>query len=233
MSKKILIVVANPSVNTNLGWPVGFWASELTHPFEAFKHQGYEITIASPDGGKVEWDGESDPRPEGSYSAWDELSKTYLNDAEFLELLENTPSVSDLNVEDYDALLIAGGQSPMFTFDKAKNLHSFFSRFYESGKTTAALCHGTAILRYVKNGELIKGKTVTGFSNPEEDAADQAVGQTVMPWRIEDELTRLGANFKKADVWESFAVRDGHLITGQQQMSGTKTAELIIETLEA
>ena len=45
---RVLMVVANPSVATTVGWPVGFWAAELTHPFYEFTEVGYDVTIASP-----------------------------------------------------------------------------------------------------------------------------------------------------------------------------------------
>jgi len=132
----------------------------------------------------------------------------------------------------------------MFTFEKARGLQQKFVEFYEAGKIACALCHGTAILRYAKlsNGKyLAQGKTVTGFANVEEDFADNAVWQAellsrdkhVMPWRIEDELKKLGANYVQAGLWRAFAIRDGNLITGQQQFSGGKTAELLAETLGA
>jgi putative intracellular protease/amidase len=80
---------------------------------------------------------------------------------------------------------------------------------------------------------------VTGFANVEEDFADNAVwsmgllprDKHVMPWRIEDELKRLGANYIQTGLWRSFAVRDGNLITGQQNFSGLETAEAIIRAL--
>ncbi len=53
----------------------------------------------------------------------------------------------------------------------------------------------------------------------------------VMPWRIEDELQKLGANFIQAGLWRGFAVRDGNLITGQQNFSGSETAKTIIAAL--
>lgn len=231
----IAIVVSNPAVSTTLGWPVGFWASELIHPYDAFRKQGYEVTIASPEGGEVKPDAMSDPRDESGYSAWDELSRSYLEDAEFQELLQNTIAVRDLNIDDFDALVVAGGQAPMFTFEDATDLHAFFASFYATGKPTAALCHGTAVLCYAKDNSgayLVKGKTVTGFTNDEEDQADQQVGQKIMPWRIEDELTKLGAHFVQGEPWEDFAVEDGNLITGQQQMSGGKTAALVLDQLK-
>ena len=74
----------------------------------------------------------------------------------------------------FDAIVVAGGQAPMFTFDKATVLHARFAAFYEAGKIAAALCHGVAILRYAKlsNGQpLVRGKTVTGFMEAKDMAA--------------------------------------------------------------
>lgn len=110
------------------------------------------------------------------------------------------------------------------------------------GKITCALCHGVAILRYVKlsSGEyLAKNKTVTGFANVEEDFADEAVwnmnilprDQHLMPWRIEDELKRIGANYIQSGLWKGFAIRDGNLITGQQNFSGAETAKMVMQAL--
>jgi len=132
----------------------------------------------------------------------------------------------------------------MFTFERATALQRRFVEFYEAGKLACALCHGTAILRYARlfSGQyLAQGKTVTGFANVEEDYADNAAWKMeilsrdkhVMPWRIEDELKRLGANYVQAGLWRGFAIRDGNLITGQQQFSGQETAELLAETLGA
>jgi putative intracellular protease/amidase len=156
--------------------------------------------------------------------------------------VQNTKPVSEIDVARFDAIVVAGGQAPMFSFEQATDLHKKFAEFYETGKIAAALCHGVAILRYAKlaNGELLaKGKTVTGFANVEEDFADNAVwsmgalpkDKHLMPWRIEDELRKLGANFVQAGLWRGFAIRDGNLITGQQNFSGTETANLVIETL--
>ncbi|HEY9705504.1 MAG TPA: type 1 glutamine amidotransferase domain-containing protein, partial [Allocoleopsis sp.] len=137
-------------------------------------------------------------------------------------------------VADYDAIVVAGGQSPMFSLLNEPQLQKLLGQFYEAEKVTAALCHGVASLLNVvlSTGEyLIKGKTITGFSNVEEDAVDSLTGQKVMPFRIEDEAKKKGANFIGAGLWKSFAVRDGRLITGQQQYSGRATALEIIKAL--
>jgi len=234
MSKSILMIVANPSISTTLGWPVGFWAAELIHPYDIFIKAGLSVTIASPNGGKVEFDGLSDPRDASGYSKDDTLSLEYINQPEFMALLENTPGIANLKSADFDAIVVCGGQSPMFTFQGNTALANLFMEFYNTNKPSAALCHGTCLLLETKLADgafLIKGKTITGFANSEEDYADSVVGQKIMPFRIEDEANKLGANFVTKEAFSPHALQDGNLITGQQQHSGAETAKLVLAAL--
>jgi putative intracellular protease/amidase len=235
MRKKILMVVSNPAESTTVGGPVGFWASELIHPYDAFSKAGHEVTIASPDGGRVELDAMSDPRDASGYSASDTLSKQYLERDDFAALLEDTPSLGDLDWEAYDAIVVAGGQAPMFTFDRATGVHRAIRSFHDAQKPTAALCHGVSALLHVRNDDgtpFLRGRTVTGFANSEEDQADAMIGRKVMPFRIEDEARKQGASFVTASAWTPFATADGHLITGQQQNSGGEVAARVLRALE-
>jgi putative intracellular protease/amidase len=240
--KRVAIVLSNPAISPTTGWPVGFWWSELTHPYFAFMEKGYEVEIFSPDGGKCEADAMSDPRDPSGYSSSDLISMGFIATPKLVGLIENTKPLSDMEVNAFDAIVVAGGQAPMVTFENAHALQRKFVEFYEAGKVAGVLCHGVAILRYAKlsNGEyLAKGKTVTGFANVEEDFADNAVwsmgllsrDKHVMSWRIEDELKKLGANYIHAGLWRGFAIRDGNLITGQQNFSGGETAEKVIAAL--
>ena len=232
--RKVLMVVANPSVSTTTGWPVGFWASELTHPWYEFREVGYEVTLASPEGGKVEVDALSDPRDSSGYSADDVISMGFLNTPTLATMLEETKKLSELELDEFDAIVVCGGQSPMFSFRDDEDLKQAISHFYESERPTAALCHGTAALMDVKLSDgsyLIEGKTMTGFADVEEEDADAAVGQKVMPWHIEDAAKERGANYVQGGLWRAFAVQDGPLITGQQQYSGREVAKLVIEAL--
>jgi len=242
LPKRAAIVISNPGVSTTTGWPVGFWWGELTHPYFAFIEAGWEVDVYSPNGGRCEADAMSDPEDESQWQAEDVISRGYKHDPAFIGLIEDTQPVDLLRVERYDAMVVAGGQGPMFTFEQAYRLQRKFVEFYESGKVTAALCHGTAILRYAKlssGDRLVTGKTVTGFANVEEDFADQATrdggaladGQHLMPWRIEDELRELGANYIQAGLWKGFAIRDGNLVTGQQNFSGSEVAKVILEAV--
>ena len=137
-AKHILIVVANPAVSTTLGWPVGFWASELIHPYDALVKAGYRVTIASSQGGKVELDGYSDPRDASGYSKDDTLSREYLDRPDFAKLLEATPAIGALKPADFDAIIVAGGQSPRFTFRNNGPLQKLFRAFLDAGKPSAA-----------------------------------------------------------------------------------------------
>ena len=240
--KRIAMVIANPAVSTTTQWPVGFWWSELTHPYLAFEEAGYEVEVFSPEGGRCLADAMSDPNDPSGYSKTDLISQGFIHTPELMALIGDTRGVDTIDIARFDAIVVAGGQAPMFNFEKAAALHAKFVEFHRAGKIAAALCHGTAILRYAKlpSGEcLAKGKTVTGFANVEEDFADNAVwsygllprDKHVMPWRIEDELRAIGANFVQAGLWRSFAVRDGNLVTGQQNFSGAETARLVIEAL--
>ena len=240
--KRVAIVIANAAVSTTTGWPVGFWWSELTHPWLAFHEAGYEVEVFSPNGGPCAADGMSDPRDASGYSASDLVTMGFVSTPRLAALVEDTRPVAAIDVDRFDAIVVAGGQAPMFTFEGATELSAKFVAFHQAGKVAAALCHGVALLRHARlpSGELLaKGKTVTGFANVEEDFADEAVwgmgalprGKHLMPWRIEDELRSAGANFVQGGMWRAFAVRDGNLITGQQNFSGAETARLVIETL--
>ena len=232
--KRVLIVVANPAVSPTLGWPLGFWAAELTHPYYELGERGVEVTIASPDGGKVEFDAYSDPRDESKWSAEDLISMGFANTPELMALLENTPKLADVDWDEYDALMVAGGQSAMYTYRENEDVKRALVHFYEAEKPVAAYCHGTAALVDTKLSDgsyLVEGKTVTGFSNVEEDFSNDAFGQTIMPWRVEDALRERGANYVQGGLFAAFVVRDGRLITGQQQYSSRKVAHAVIEAL--
>lgn len=241
--RRVAILLSNPAVSSTMG-PVGFWWSELTHPWLAFTDAGYAVEVFSYDGGRCEADAMSDPRHPSGYSASDLISMGFIHTPDLARLIEDTPPASAIGPDRFDALLVAGGQAPMVTMEGAAHVHALFAGFFVSGKVACCLCHGSSVLRYARLPDgtpLAKGRTVTGFANVEEDFADEAVwsanllprGQHLMPWRIEDELKKLGANYVQAGLWRGFAVRDGNLVTGQQNFSGTETARLVIEAVGA
>jgi putative intracellular protease/amidase len=234
---KILMVASSPSVSAQTGWPIGFWAAELTHPMRVFQEAGYEIELVSTEGGALQMDGYSNPTDASGYSAHDIVSLGYMQKPEFTQMLAQTRKLTEVNLADYVAIFLVGGQGPMYTFRGNAALEKLFVGFYEAGKPAAAVCHSTTLLLEAKtsNGKLlVEGKTWTGFADAEEEFADQAVGMKIQPYRIETEARKiLGTNFKVAAPFSSYAIADGHLVTGQQQNSGEAAAQLVVELLNA
>lgn len=232
---KILLVASSPAVSKQTGWPIGFWAAELTHPILVFQEAGYEVELVSTDGGNLQMDAYSNPTDASGYSASDIISLGYLQKPAFNALLNNTRKFTEVKHQDYAAIFLVGGQAPMYTFRGNTELQKLFATFYESGKPAAAVCHATTLLLEAKkqNGQLIvQDKTWTGFANAEEDFADKAVGQKIQPYRIEDESRKInGTTFKVAAPFSAYAIQDGNLVTGQQQNSGAAAAELVVELL--
>lgn len=233
--KRVLMVAANPSVSTQTGWPVGFWWAELTHPYWEFTERGYEVTIASPDGGVLVADGYSDPEDQSGYSAHDLVSMGFKHSPAHAALVADTPALASVDVAAFDAVFLVGGQSPMFTFRDNPEVHRVLREFFDAGKPTAVVCHATCALLNATDGSgqlIVSGRTWTGFANSEEAYADAFVGRKLQPFWIEDEARTIeGTNFVVNSMFKSFAVRDGNLITGQQQYSGTAAARLVIEAL--
>jgi putative intracellular protease/amidase len=120
--KRVAIVISNPAVATTTGWPCGFWWSELTHPYYILTEAGYEVAVFSPDGGKCEADAMSDPRDASGYSATDLISMGFIATPKLAALVEKTRKVSEIDLKDFNAIIVAGGQAPMFTYDKATHL---------------------------------------------------------------------------------------------------------------
>ena len=233
--KRVLIVASNPTVSPVTGWPVGFWWAELTHPWWEFTEHGYVVELASPEGGELQGDSWSDPRDESGYSAHDLISLGFIDSPVHAGLVEATTPLGEVAVDDYDAVLFVGGQGPMFTFVDNEAVHRVLSGFYDAGKVTGVICHATALLlsaRRSDGGLLVEGKTWTGFANTEEQFADDFVGRRIQPFWIEDEARKLeDTNFIVQGRFRAHAVRDGNLITGQQQYSGAAAARLIIDAL--
>jgi putative intracellular protease/amidase len=233
--KRIAVVASNSAISSQTGWPIGFWWAELVHPYWEFVECGYQVDIYSPDGGKLEGDKWSDPRDESKYSADDLLSLGFISSAEHYGLIEKSKPLADLRVANYHGVLFIGGQGPMYTFYNDKRVHQLAADFYEAGKVTAVICHATCILlkTRLRDGKLlVDGKTWTGFANSEEQYADTYVGKRIQPFWIEEEARKMPeTNFVVAGSFRAHATRDGNLVTGQQQYSGTQAARLVIEAL--
>jgi putative intracellular protease/amidase len=234
-SRTVLMIAANPAVSPVTGWPVGFWWAELTHPYWELTEAGYDVTVASPDGGDLEADAFSDPADPSGYSAHDLVSRGFIASPQHLALTRGTPALSEVDLAAHDALFLVGGQAPMVTFRNDKRVKDLVGQFLAEGKVTTVVCHAACVLldATLPDGTpVVRGRTWTGFANSEEQVADETVGRRIQPFWIEDEARALtDTNFVVHGAFRPHAVRDGDLVTGQQQYSGAAAARLLIEAL--
>lgn len=224
--KKVLFVLTSHDQLGNTGHKTGFWVEEFAAPFYFLLDKGVDITIASPKGGQPPIDPKSDD-PASSTPATERFKK----DAALQRKLSHTIPLADVKESEFDAIFFPGGHGPMWDLAEDKNAINLAETFYKNNKPVAAVCHGPAVLKHTKNeqGEaLVKGKQVTGFSNTEEAAVQLT---NVVPFSLEDALTNNGGIYKRANDWQSFAIADGKLITGQNPASSEAVAEKLLEAL--
>lgn len=220
IKKKVLMVVTNVD-SMNGVHATGLWLEEFAVPYIEFTNAGYEITVASPLGGKSPLDPNS--LVEEIPAAWQAL----------MGILETTEKLSDAAKGEYQALVIPGGHGPMFDLATDDLLASILKDFMEKNKLIGAVCHGPAALvraALADGTSILAGKKVTGFSNEEEVTVQL---DKLVPFLLEDQLKKLGASYSRKDMWQEYVVVDGNLITGQNPQSSTLFAKTIVKALNA
>ncbi len=224
---KILMVLTSHDQLGNTGRKTGFWLEEFAAPYFVFRDAGVELTLASPKGGQPPIDPKSD-LPENQTPAMARFKKDPLAQ----KVLSQTVKLADMKAEDYDSIFYVGGHGPMWDLVDNPDSIALIEAFYNSGKPVAAVCHSPAVFHKVKykGAPLVKGKRVTGFTNGEEEAVHLT---HVVPFLVEDELKRVGGRYEKAADWQSFAIVDGRVITGQNPASSTAAAQALLRVLTA
>ena len=223
---KILVVLTSHDKLGNTGEKTGFWLEELAAPYYVMKDAGAELVLASPKGGQPPQDPKSS-QPEFQTDA----TRRFEKDADVNNQLANTVKLADIQTSDFDAVFYPGGHGPLWDLVEDKHSIAIIESFVLSNKPVAAVCHAPAVLLNVKtigDDPWIKGKTVTAFSNTEEDAVGLS---STVPFLLEDALKERGAIFKKGSDWESFVITDGILITGQNPASSEATAATLLKQL--
>lgn len=224
---KLLIVLTSHDQLGNTGEKTGFWLEELAAPYYVFKDAGVQLTLASVKGGQPPLDPKSsDP------ASQTDATRRFEADAPARAALAATRKLADVSIDEFDAVFYPGGHGPLW--DLAQDAHSIalIERAIAAGKPVAAVCHAPGVLRHAKAPDgkpLVQGKSVTGFSNTEE----QAIGLTeVVPFLVEDMLKANGGRYSKADDWQPHVAIDGLLITGQNPASSEPVAHALLEQLK-
>jgi len=224
---KILMVLTSHDQLGNTGRKTGFWLEEGAAPYFVFRDAGVDLILASPKGGQPPIDPKSD-LPENQTSAMTRFKQ----DARAQEDFASTVKLADVKAEDYDTVFYVGGHGPMWDLAESPVSIALIESFYNSGKPVALVCHSPGVLhRVTYNGApIVKGKRVTGFTNEEEEEVHLT---NVVPFLVEDELKRLGADFEKLPNWQPHSIVDGRLITGQNPASSTSAAQSLLKLMTA
>src|SRR5580692_7184010 len=222
---KILMVLTSHDILGDTGRKTGFWLEEGAAPYYVFRDAGVDLTLATPKGGQPPIDPKSD-LPENQTQAMVRFKKDPTAQKDFA----NTKKLSDMRSENFDTIFYVGGHGPMWDLADNPDSIALIESFYNSGKPVAAVCHSPAVFHRVTylGAPLVKGKRVTGFTNGEEEAVQLT---HVVPFLVEDELKRVGGLYEKAPDWQSFAITDGRVVTGQNPASSTAAAQALLKLL--
>ncbi|GII59852.1 dimethylallyltransferase [Planotetraspora thailandica] len=223
MTLRVLIVLTSHDELGDTGRKTGFWLEELAAPYYRFKDAGWQITLASPKGGRAPLDPKSN---EEQFKT--DQTRRFEADAEAEAQLDGTVRLDSVSADDFDTVFYPGGHGPLWDLAEDETSIKLIEQIAASGKPLALVCHAPGVMRHAKNPDgtpLVAGRRVTGFTNSEEEF----MGLTkVVPFLVEDELIAKGADFSKAGDFEPYIVTDGLLITGQNPASsGLAATELI------
>jgi putative intracellular protease/amidase len=225
-AKKVLMVITSHAELGDTGEKTGFWVEEFAAPYYVFVDAGVQITLASPAGGQPPVDPKSEQVDFQTAS-----THRFDADAEVQGLIANTVKLAEIKSEDYDAVFYPGGHGPLWDLTENTDSIALIESFLVASKPVAAVCHATAAFINIKDAQgeyVVKGKAVTGFTNSEEEAVQLT---NVVPFLLEDELVKRGADFQKVADWNAFSVQDGLLISGQNPASSELVAQKLLSTL--
>ncbi len=224
---KILMVLTSHDQLGDTGRKTGFWLEEFAAPYFVFRDAGVRLTLASPKGGQPPVVPKSD-LPENQTPAMTRFKQ----DPAAQKALSQTVRLAEVKAEDYDTVFYVGGHGPLWDLAESPVSIALIESFFNYGKPVALVWHSPGVLHRVtyKGAPIVKGKRVTGFTNDEEEAVHLT---NVVPFLVEDELKRLGANFEKVPNWQPFSIVDGRLVTGQNPASSTGAAEALLKLVAA
>ena len=226
MSRILMILTSHDQLG-DTGRKTGFWLEEFASPYYVFTDAGHEVTLASVDGGAVPIDPVSLKTPV-IQMGW--TNKRY-EDPEFMSLLDDTPAIADVTLDDYAGIFLIGGHGTMFDFsnDEVKKAVAYFA---DNDKIVSAVCHGPCGLLDVTlaNGKkLLDDRTVTGYSWTEEKLANRT---DEVPFSLEDKLREQAGEYTTAKIpMTKHVVVDGNLITGQNPTSAAGVGEAVLKVV--
>lgn len=215
----LMVVTSHGQIDAQT--PTGVWLEEFAAPYEVFTNAGYEVTVASPNGGNAP----VDPRSLTPEAKPD-------NAEEALQILDDTLRLATVELEPFDAVFFPGGHGTMYDLPSRPIVRATVEHFVRSGRPAGFVCHGPAALvgAFAEDGTtLVLNRRLTAFTNEEE----RKVGlEHHMPFLLENRLKELGAIFSEAEPFQEHVVVDAPLVTGQNPASSTAAALRLVELMQ-
>lgn len=223
----ILMILTSHDQLGHTGHKTGFWLEEFTSPYYVFKDAGANITLASPKGGQPPLDPKSN---EADFQT--QTTRRFEQDQELKAQLSQTQKLSEINVAEFDAVFFPGGHGPLWDLVDDQHVIALIEQVITDQKPLGVVCHASAVVKNVKTPEghpFAQGKKITGFSNSEEEAVQLS---DVVPFLIEDVFKAQGAQYVKGADWQSFVVKDGLFVSGQNPASSEAVALELLKLLK-
>jgi putative intracellular protease/amidase len=209
-------------------YATGYWAEEFANPYKILTGAGHRVTVATPHGVTPNVDMMSlRPSMAGGEQGALDLEAVIRSAEEMRRPLK----LSDVRLEDYDAVYLPGGHGPMADLSLDADAGRILTGQLESGKPLVIVCHAPAAMlaTRVHGKSPFTGRRITCFTDDEEDGVGLA---SRAPWLLETELKdKLGVDFSRGKMWEPHMVEDGNLITGQNPHSAAVLGERMLKVL--
>lgn len=202
----------------------GFEQDELAQAWLAFRANGLDVDIASPQGGPVVAD---------AYDADKPYNAAFNADTEATGKLAQTLRLDPTMASQYGAIMVIGGKGAMFDLPFSQILQGLLVDLEAKGGIVSAVCHGPAVFARMQRADgssWATGRTLAGFTD-EEEALFGKKWVKHFPFLLESELREKGAQFTEAPMMLPHVAIDGRLITGQNPFSVAATADAVVKAM--
>jgi putative intracellular protease/amidase len=207
-----------------------FWLSEVTHPYWHLTERGVEVDFASPAGGKVVYDPYSDPYFANTTEGEDLVSKGFLSDKQLVAKLDTTMKLKDVDLDKYDAVHVAGGRGATFDLYPNEDVGKVLEHFWAKDKVVGAICHGAIALGNIP--ERVRGRRTTGYTLEGDKELELMFGSSfLIPHYPQSVLEEVGSKYARVGANDPYVIRDGKLVTGQNQQSASEYALVLLHTM--
>src|ERR1700690_1987548 len=167
---KVLFIVSGATywvLKDGTRYATGYWAEEFAKSYKIITDAGHEVVVGTPNGVTPNVDMMSlRPAMAGGVEGALELEAIIRS----AEVMRRPLKLSDVRLEDYDAVYLPGGHGPMSDLAFDADVGRLLTAQLASGNPLFIVCHGPAAMlaTRIHGVSPFKGCRVTGFTNDEE-----------------------------------------------------------------